>query len=77
MTCYFCHATQSVDGTHNNPLVLATDDTLFGPFADPAPDTPHKAKYSRLLDDDAAVRRRVRQLPRHPESAGRARRTNV
>jgi len=50
VTCYFCHATTSVDGTHNNPLVLATDDSLFGPFADPAPGTPHKAIYSRLLD---------------------------
>jgi hypothetical protein len=50
VTCYFCHATVSVDGTHNNPLVLATDDSLFGPFADAAPGTPHKAIYSRLLD---------------------------
>src|SRR5436309_7291424 len=23
VTCYFCHAAESVDGTHNNPLTLA------------------------------------------------------
>jgi hypothetical protein len=50
VTCYFCHAAESVDGTHNNPLTLAKDDSLFGPFADPASGTPHKGIYSRLLD---------------------------
>jgi Cytochrome c554 and c-prime len=50
VTCYFCHAAESVAGTHNNPLTLATDDSLFGPFADPASGTPHKGIYSRLLD---------------------------
>jgi Cytochrome c554 and c-prime len=50
VTCYFCHSTESVAGTHNNPLVLATDDTLYGPFGDPAPGTPHKAVLSRLFD---------------------------
>ena len=50
VTCYFCHAADSVTGTHNNPLTLATDDSLFGPFADPAAGTPHKGVYSRLLD---------------------------
>ena len=50
VTCYFCHATEQVAGTHNNPLVLATDDSLFGPFDDPASGTPHQGLYSRLLD---------------------------
>lgn len=50
VTCYFCHATESVAGTHDNPLVLAKDDSLFGPFADPAP-SPHKVRYSTLFDD--------------------------
>jgi len=50
VTCYFCHAAVEVAGTHNNPLVLANDDSLFGPFDDPASGTPHKGLYSRLLD---------------------------
>ncbi len=54
VTCYFCHSAQKVDGTHNNPLVLATDGTLFGPFSDPASTTPHKAKYSPLFDEGAS-----------------------
>src|SRR3954468_5843336 len=50
VTCYFCHAAESVQGTHNNPLTLAKDDSLFGPFSDLASGTPHKGTYSRLLD---------------------------
>ena len=50
VTCYFCHAAESIEGTHNNPLTLAKDDTLFGPFSDPVAATPHKGVYSRLLD---------------------------
>jgi nitrate/TMAO reductase-like tetraheme cytochrome c subunit len=50
VTCYFCHSVESVDGTHNNPLVLAATDALYGPFADPASGTPHKGLYSPLLD---------------------------
>ncbi len=78
VTCYFCHAAESIEGTHNNPLTLAKDDTLFGPFSDPVAATPHKGVYSRLLDGatlESAVD--VRQLPRHPEPAGRARRADV
>jgi hypothetical protein len=54
VTCYFCHSAEKVDGTHNNPLVLAKDGTLFGPFSDPAPGMPHKGKYAPLFDDGAA-----------------------
>ena len=50
VTCYFCHAAESVDGSHNNPLKLAADDSLFGPFDDAASGTPHKAIYARQLD---------------------------
>jgi hypothetical protein len=50
VTCYFCHAAESIEGTHDNPLVLAADGRLFGPFADPAPATPHGALYSPLFD---------------------------
>jgi hypothetical protein len=50
VTCYFCHATASIEGTHNNPLQLAADGTLFGPFRDPVASTPHKSSYSALFD---------------------------
>ncbi|MEO8213656.1 MAG: multiheme c-type cytochrome [Myxococcales bacterium] len=50
VTCYFCHATSSIEGTHNNPLHLAADGTLFGPFGDPVASTPHKSSYSALFD---------------------------
>jgi len=52
VTCFFCHAAASVDGSHNNPLGLAADgESLFGPFPDPLPGTPHKVSHSNLLDD--------------------------
>ncbi|HEY4187402.1 MAG TPA: multiheme c-type cytochrome [Polyangia bacterium] len=51
VTCFFCHSAASVDGTHDNPLTLATDGTLFGPFSDPVASPPHGAAYSQLLDD--------------------------
>ena len=50
VTCYFCHAIEQVTGTHNNPLTLASNGALFGPFADPVPGSPHDVSYSRLLD---------------------------
>ena len=79
VTCYFCHAAESVEGTHNNPLRAGRRTTAcFGPFGDPAPGTPHAALYSRLLDgatlESAST---LWQLPRHPEPAGRARRAHV
>jgi hypothetical protein len=51
VTCYFCHAAESVFGTHDNPIDLAADDSLFGPFPDPVAGTPHVAKSSPLFDD--------------------------
>jgi hypothetical protein len=50
ITCYFCHSIESVTGTHNDPLTLAANGALFGPFADPVPGSPHNVSYSRLLD---------------------------
>jgi Cytochrome c554 and c-prime len=50
VTCYFCHSIASVTGTHNDPLTLATNGALFGPFADPLPGSPHNVSYSRELD---------------------------
>jgi hypothetical protein len=50
VTCYFCHSVTDVSDTHNNPLQLAADGRLFGPFSDPAPGSPHKVSYGRYLD---------------------------
>jgi hypothetical protein len=50
VTCYFCHSIETVSGTHNNPLILRTDDSLNGPFGDPVAGSPHRVGYSRLLD---------------------------
>ncbi|HVY38860.1 MAG TPA: multiheme c-type cytochrome [Polyangia bacterium] len=52
VTCYFCHATASLPSgqLHNDPLVLATDGSLFGPIADPDRQMPHQGRYSALLD---------------------------
>jgi hypothetical protein len=50
VTCFACHAAAAVEGTHNNPLRLADDGSLFGPFANPAPGTPHRSSYSPLFD---------------------------
>jgi hypothetical protein len=53
VTCFLCHSVQSVDGTHNNPLKLATDEVLRGSFADVyTTGIPHKAGYSEFLDRD-------------------------
>lgn len=50
VTCFFCHSVESVDGTHNNPLTLATDGRMAGPISDPASGAPHPSVYSALLD---------------------------
>ena len=49
VTCYFCHATDAVEGTHSNPLRLATDGALRGGIRDPIKG-PHRATYSPLHD---------------------------
>jgi hypothetical protein len=51
VTCYFCHAAEAVAGTHDAPITLASDDSLWGPFPDPVAGTPHVAKTSALFDD--------------------------
>jgi hypothetical protein len=51
VTCYFCHAAETLAGTHDNPIILATDRSFYGPFGDPAAATPHAAKTSALFDD--------------------------
>jgi hypothetical protein len=53
VTCYFCHSVESVEGEHNNPLVLATDGVIRGAYADPVANKGHDSAYSALVDGDA------------------------
>ncbi len=53
VTCFFCHTVASVEGTHDNPLVLATDAggiTMRGEYSDPVANAAHPATYSALHD---------------------------
>ena len=50
VTCFFCHSVDEVQGTHDDPLHLATDSVLRGEFTDPAPNTAHASSYSSLHD---------------------------
>ena len=51
ITCFFCHSVESVEGTHDDPLKLATDNVLRAAITDPfAQGRPHNAAYSPLLD---------------------------
>ena len=54
ITCYFCHNVTSVTDTHNNPLVLANDQTMRGPILEPLKYKGHAAEYSKLFDDDVS-----------------------
>ena len=49
VTCYFCHSAEAIDGTHNNPLRLATDGSLFASITDPV-EAPHRSRYGTLHD---------------------------
>ncbi len=48
--CYFCHNIEDVTGEHNNPLVLAMDQTMRGGFKDPVRNEAHYSEYSKFLD---------------------------
>jgi hypothetical protein len=50
VTCYFCHNVEAVEGSHNNPLRLALDDTMRGGVTDPVANEAHPSAYSSLLD---------------------------
>lgn len=50
VTCYFCHSVDTVGDTHNNPLHLASDDTMRGGIRNPVKSMPHKGAYSTLHD---------------------------
>ena len=50
VTCYFCHQVTEVAGDHNNPLVLAMDQTMRGGVFDPVKSSAHHTEYSLLHD---------------------------
>jgi hypothetical protein len=54
VTCFFCHSVSDVQGTHDNPLVLASDDVLRGEYDDPVPNRVHRSTGSKLHDRDRA-----------------------
>lgn len=53
VTCYFCHSVEKVEGTHNNPLVLADDLVMRGGIRDPIDNGEHASAYSPLHNRDA------------------------
>ncbi|MEZ4368443.1 MAG: multiheme c-type cytochrome [Kofleriaceae bacterium] len=53
VTCYFCHSVTDVEGTHNNPLTIASDGVMRGGLRDPVASPAHASAYSPLLDGDA------------------------
>jgi len=58
VTCFFCHSAASIDGDHNDPLVLATDGRMLGPFDDPPP--PHICRDTRRCSTGRRRSRRRR-----------------
>tara|TARA_B100000683_G_scaffold277328_1_gene335205 strand:- start:3229 stop:4605 length:1377 start_codon:yes stop_codon:yes gene_type:complete len=50
VTCYFCHTVEAVNGTHNNPLQLASDGVMRGGFSDPVETPAHLSGYSAFHD---------------------------
>lgn len=49
VTCYFCHAVDTTNGSNNNPLVLG-DGTMRGGIKDPIDSKFHRAEYSLRFD---------------------------
>lgn len=50
VTCYFCHNAASVEGDHNNPVVLSDDVTMRARISAPIESSFHRTGYSSLLD---------------------------
>ncbi|HWZ87550.1 MAG TPA: multiheme c-type cytochrome [Polyangiaceae bacterium] len=50
VTCFFCHSVDRVQGSHDNPLHLATDGVLRAELTDPAHNLAHDSSYSPLHD---------------------------
>lgn len=49
VSCYFCHNTDAVLGSHDNPLHLSGDVTLRGGIGDARPNAAHASEYSELF----------------------------
>lgn len=50
ITCAFCHTVEAVEGTHNNPLRLASDGVMRGGIRTPMQAGGHAMAYSPLHD---------------------------
>lgn len=50
VTCYFCHQVTDVEGSHNNPLKLASDDGMRGGLPEAIETPAHRTVYSPLHD---------------------------
>jgi hypothetical protein len=50
VTCYFCHSVESVDGGHDDPLLLSDDLVMRGELSDAISNSAHATVYSDLLD---------------------------
>jgi hypothetical protein len=50
VTCFFCHAVDDVQGTHNAQLHLSDDLQMRGPFDNPVANTAHHATYAPTHD---------------------------
>ncbi|HET6585751.1 MAG TPA: cytochrome c family protein [Nannocystaceae bacterium] len=55
VTCYFCHNVESIDGTHNNPLLLAMDDVFRGEIDDAVENDFHRTDYAAELDGETVA----------------------
>ena len=53
VTCAYCHQVTDVRGDRNNPLDIAEDLILRGPFADAVQTKAHETEYSPLHDRDS------------------------
>ena len=49
VTCFFCHNVASVEGEHNNPLVLAMDQTMRGGVRNAQENDAHDSKFDLLV----------------------------
>lgn len=50
VTCYFCHQVSEVQGSHNNPLLLASDSTMRGAIEQPLRAITHRSAATSLHD---------------------------
>jgi hypothetical protein len=50
VTCWFCHQVEAIEGTHNNPLVLALDGVMRGSVSDPLAPDAHGVDHGEAFD---------------------------